>query len=164
MIHIRHSLISLCIAAASVGVLAQGTDEHNDHHPTDAGAPAATATTAAPAPAAALPSPDQASSGGMAAIDRQMQAMQAMHEKMAAAKTPQERQALMAEHMKTMQDGMRMMASMHGQAALGQPSADMMNMQRDPQMLEKRMSMMESMMQMMVDRMAMPQSSTPGAK
>ena len=48
----------------------------------------------------------------MAAME---QRMRAMHEKMAAAKTPQERQALMAEHMKTMQDGMRMMKSMHGQ-------------------------------------------------
>ena len=27
MIHIRHSLIGLCVAAASVGVLAQGADD-----------------------------------------------------------------------------------------------------------------------------------------
>ena len=30
MVHIRHALIGLCIAAASVGVLAQGSDEHKD--------------------------------------------------------------------------------------------------------------------------------------
>jgi len=31
MVHIRHTLIGLCVAAASVGVLAQGSDEHKDH-------------------------------------------------------------------------------------------------------------------------------------
>ena len=97
-------------------------------------------------------------------MDRHMRAMQAMHEKMAAAKTPQERQALMAEHMKTMQDGMRMMKSMHGQMASGNPPAGMAGMQHDPQMMERRMTMMESMMQMMMDRMSMPQTPTPGTK
>ena len=28
MVHIRHTLIGLCVAAASVGVLAQGADGH----------------------------------------------------------------------------------------------------------------------------------------
>ena len=162
MIHIRHSLIGFCVAAASMGVLAQGSDEHKDHHPADAAAPAATA---APAPSAALPSPGQPmGSGDMAAMDRHMRAMQAMHEKMAAAKTPQERQALMAEHMKTMQDGMRMMKSMHGQMASGNPPAGMAGMQHDPLMMEKRMDMMESMMQMMMDRLSMPQTPAPGTK
>ena len=161
MIHIRHSLIGLCIAIASVGVLAQGTDEHKDHHPADAAAPAASAAPAL-APAAALPSPGRAmDSDDMAAMNRQMQVM---HEKMAAAKTPQERKALMAEHMKTMQDGMRMMGAMHGKMASGMPSAGTANMQCDPQMMEKRMDMMESMMQMMMNRMSMPQASTPGTK
>jgi len=86
MIHIRHSLIGLCIAVASVGVLAQGTDEHKDHHPADAAAPAASA---APGPAAALPSPGRAmGSDDMAVMNRQMQAM---HEKMAAAKKTEAR-------------------------------------------------------------------------
>ena len=100
-------------------------------------------------------------SDDMAAINRQMQAM---HEKMAAAKTPQERQALMAEHMKTMQDGMRMMGAMHGKMASSMSSAGTANMQCDPQMMEKRMDMMESMMQMMMDRMSTPQTSTPGTQ
>lgn len=89
--------------------------------------------------------------------------MRAMHEKMVAAKTPQERQALMPEHMKTMQDGMRMMESIHGMAS-GNPPAGMTGMQHDPQMMETRMAMMESMMQMMMDRMSMPQTPTPGTK
>ena len=83
----------------------------------------------------------------MAAMNRQMQAM---HEKMAVATTPQERQALMAEHMKTMQDGMRMMESMHSQRAPGNSHAGMAGMPHGPQMMEKRMAMMESMMQMMM--------------
>jgi hypothetical protein len=80
--------------------------------------------------------------------------MSAMHDKMIAAKTPEERRALMAEHRKVMQSGMaamgtgnRGMRRMHGNA----PTND----DRDThyQMMEKRMEMMESMMQMMVDRM-----------
>jgi len=85
MVHIRHALIGLCVAAASVGVLAQGSDEHKDHHPAETTAPAA----ATPAPAAAPPS--QAMSPDMMAAMEQR--MRAMHEKMATAKTPQERQA-----------------------------------------------------------------------
>jgi hypothetical protein len=38
----------------------------------------------------------------MATSDREMANMCAMHEKMISAKTPEERQALMAEHMKSM--------------------------------------------------------------
>ena len=38
--------------------------------------------------------------------------MQAMHEKMAGAKTPAQREALMAEHMKLMKEGMSMMQMM----------------------------------------------------
>ena len=148
MVHIRHALIGLCIAAASVGVLAQGSDEHKDHHP---------AASKAPAPAVAQPSQGM-NPAMMAAME---QRMRARHEKMAAAKTPQERQALMAEHMKTMQDGMRMMESMHGQMASGNPPAGMAGMQHDPLMMEKRMDMMESMMQMMMDRMSTPPASTP---
>ena len=153
MIHIRHALIGLCVAATSVGVLAQGSDEHKDHHPTETTALAA----AAPAPAAAPPS--QAMSPNMMAAMEQR--MRAIHEKMAVAKTPQERQALMAEHIKTMQDGMRMMESMHGQMASRNPPAGMAGMQHDPQMMERRMAMMESMMQMMMDRMSTPPASTP---
>ena len=154
MIHIRHALIGLCVTAASVGVLAQGSDGHKDHHPAE--------TTAPTAPAPAVAQPSQAMNPAMMAAMEQR--MRAMHEKMVAAKTPQERQALMAEHMKTMQDGMRMMESMHGQMASGNPPAGMAGMQHDPLIMEKRMDMMESMMQMMMDRMSMPQTSTPGTK
>ena len=47
-----------------------------------------------------------------AKVDKQMEAMQDMHQKMMAAKTPAERAALMKDHMKAMRDGMAMMGRM----------------------------------------------------
>ena len=85
----------------------------------------------------------------MAKMDAQTQAMRAMHEKMMAAKTPEERSALMAEHMKTMQDGMTMMNGMQG----GSMKAMEGDMSMHHQMMEKRMEMMGASMQMMMDRL-----------
>ena len=78
----------------------------------------------------------------------QMKAMQAMHDKMLAAKTPDERNALMAEQMKLMQSGMGMMGGM-GPGARADKPGDMAARQG---MMEQRMDMMQSMMQMMIDR------------
>ena len=79
---------------------------------------------------------------------QQMQQMQQMHDKMMNAKTPQERGKLMAEHMKTMQEGMAIMD--------GMPSAGMGTMKGSMDsgqpMMEKRMEMMQAMMKMMMDR------------
>ena len=148
MSKVRNVLIGLCLAAASVGAMAQNTDEHSAHHPADA---PGSATTEKMSPA------QQMDQGQMAEMDQHMKAMQAMHEKMAAAKTPGERQALMAEHMTLMKDGMAMMKSMGGgmsgmggmQGGKGMDG----DMAARQQMMEKRMDMMESMMQMMMDRM-----------
>ncbi|MEJ8813035.1 hypothetical protein WKW77_18260 [Variovorax ureilyticus] len=86
-----------------------------------------------------------------AQMDAMMKSMQEMHDKMSTAKTPEERQALMNEHMKTMQAGMSMMGQMHGgRGAMG--PAGGMGMGHD--LMSKRMDMMEIMMQMMVDREA----------
>ena len=79
-----------------------------------------------------------------------MKSMKEMHAKMMAAKTFEEGQALMGEHMKAMQDGMSMMGQMKGEK--GGMSPDAMN---------KRMDMMEMTMQMMMDREA---ARTPAAK
>ena len=97
-------------------------------------------------------------------MDQRMKDMQAMHEKMMSAKTPEERQALMAEHMKMMQDGMAMMKQMGGMSKMGgmQGGKGMGGMSERHQMMEKRMEMMESMMQMMMDRMQSPMA--PAAK
>lgn len=61
-----------------------------------------------------------------AKVDQQMTAMQDMHRKMMAARTPTERAALRKDHMKAMQDGMAMMGhmggtSMHGCAGSSMP-------------------------------------------
>ena len=97
-----------------------------------------------------------------ASMSEMMQQMQTMHEKMMAAKTPAERQALMADHMKTMQQGMAMLQMMNSQSGKGPMSSQMMG---------KRMDMMTTMMQMMMDQHpmggmsmgAMPMGTTPPA-
>ena len=94
------------------------------------------------ASASSMAAPDQ-----MARMDAQMKTMRNMHEKMMNAKTPEERNKLMAEHMKAMQDGMAMMGGMKGMQGM---TGDM---GPRPQMMEKRMDMMQSMMQMMMDRL-----------
>jgi hypothetical protein len=85
----------------------------------------------------------------MARMDIQMKAMQDMHDKMMAAKTPEERDALSAEQMKTMRDGMALMNEMSPSGA-GAMKGDMPARQR---MMEERMEMMQATMQMMMDRL-----------
>lgn len=156
MIDIRNTLIGICVATASAGVFAQSADEHEAHHPERAAAPALPAAGAKTAPATSM------GAGQMAAMDQRMKDMQAMHEKMMSAKTPEERQALMAEHMRMMQDGMAMMKQMGPMSGMGGMQGGMGygGMLERQQMMEKRMDMMQSMMQMMMDRM---QSQVPPA-
>lgn len=99
------------------------------------------------ASANSMATPDQ-----MAKMDAQIKTMQAMHDKMMSAKTAEERSKLMAENMKTMQDGMAMMAGMSG-AGMGGMKGMTGDMGARQQMMEKRMEMMQSMMKMMMDRM-----------
>lgn len=102
--------------------------------------------------AVAPPQPNHAAhhppAAGAGPLDMRMKSMKEMHEKMMAASTPAERQALMAEHMKAMQDGMATMG--HMKRPVGQGPA----MSMGPEMMGKRMDMMETMMQMMLDREA----------
>lgn len=84
-----------CLMALASGV-AQ-SQEAKEHHP---------------------PEPDGTAPAGckhedmMASMDQHMREMHAMRDKMAAAKTPQEREALMAEHRKAMQEAMARMKRM----------------------------------------------------
>ena len=87
-------------------------------------------------------------------MDAQLKMMREMHARMMAAKTPEERNALMGEHMKAMRDGMAMMEGMSG-GGMGEMKCDM---GAKHEMMEKRMEMMGAMMQMMMDRLP----STPG--
>jgi outer membrane murein-binding lipoprotein Lpp len=127
--------MKLAIAALAASLVLAGCatdpkgDEHAAHHPPGAAA-------AAPAPA-----PGQ--------MDSMMKSMQDMHDRLMAAKTPEERARLMQEHMKLMQDGMAMMGRMRGgKGGMGMGGG----MSMGPEMMGKRMDMMEMMMQMMMDR------------
>ena len=102
------------------------------------------------ASANSMATPDQ-----MGKMEAQMKSMQAMHDRMMNAKTPEERSRLMAEHMKTMQDGMAMMDGMGGAGMGGMKGMPGMtgDMAAHHQMMEKRMEMMQTMMKMMMDRM-----------
>jgi hypothetical protein len=97
-------------------------------------------------------------------MQERMKAMREMHDKMMNAKTPAERQALMADHMKSMQDGMAMMKGMGGMAGMGAmgPMGDGKDMPAEMakrhQMMEGRMEMMDVMMEMMMQRMPNPPS------
>lgn len=154
-------LTTLFVAGCAVAQSPKPEDEHAGHHPGDAQSGGVTTQSAPAATAASAPD----------AFDRQMKAMQEMHKKMQAAKTPAERSALMDEHMKLMQSGMTMMGAgnsggmgmgMMQQGAQAKPAAPaasgnsgmgggMMGMHAQ---MERRMAMMEQMMQMMVDRQA----------
>lgn len=138
--------ISLAFALASLSIStswAAPADEHQAHHP--AGAASGSASKAMP---------DKPGSD-MARMDTQMKGMREMHEKMMAAKTPEEHSALMTEHMQSMNDGMAMMNRMSGGGMAGMSSAKGMkgDMPAQHQMMEKRMEMMQAMMQMMMDRL-----------
>jgi len=138
--------IALAFAAASLmastGALGQAAQAHAAHHPASAASASApkAASKGKPKGPAAVPGP------AAMQMDAQMQSMRDMHDKMMAARSPQERQALMADHMKAMQDGMAMMGRMQEGAGDG-----CMSGARD-QMMERRMDMMEMMMRMMMDR------------
>jgi len=92
-----------------------------------------------------------------------MKAMQEMHQKMMGAKTPAERQALMADHMRAMQGGMAMMKEMHGgmpgmqgmqgMAGMGDGKGMTADMAKRHQMMTDHMATMQMMMDMMADRM-----------
>jgi hypothetical protein len=129
---------SLVLAGCATG---PGPGGHAAHHPS-----------AAAAPASAAPASGQ--------MDAMMKSMQDMHDRMMAAKTPEERATLMQEHMKLMHDGMAMMGQMRGGKGgmgMGMGMGGMMGGGRPmgPEMMGKRMDMMEMMMQMMMDREAM---------
>ena len=139
--------LALAITLALVGSAAWAEKAHHPENAASA-AKATKAPKAAPSKAAAKET--------MNKMDQQTQAMHAMHEKMMNAKTPQERSALMAEHMKTMMGGMSMMGSLAGEGKDSMKGAMPSDMATRHQMMEKRMEMMEATMQMMMDRMTPP--------
>jgi hypothetical protein len=163
---LRPLALAAILAVLSLGAHAQtqtNPEDHAAHHPDGASAPAAAAPAPrTPAPAAAAstsPAGPMGVTGQPAGMEKHMKAMREMHEKMAKARTPKEREALMAEHMKLMQEGMAMMDGMKGMGGMA-PQGAVAPASATPaarmQALEQRMDMMQSMMQMMMDRMPAP--------
>jgi hypothetical protein len=155
MSHLRQTVLTISLAAVAVSAWAQTAAEIDAQHKQHQAHVLATEQSSANQPASPA---DPTSAGTMAAIDSKMKAMDEMHKKMMATKTPEEKKALMAEHMKTMQEGMKMTGMMGsaGMPAMKGKKGMTGNMEQHHQMMEKRMAMMESMMQMMMDRMSAP--------
>ena len=96
----RPLTLALALVAVGAPTWAAQDGQHKAHHLAGtASAPTAKAMSRKPSMQIAL-------------MDTQMKAMGAMHDKMMAANTPEERDALMAEHMQAMQDGVNMMNGM----------------------------------------------------
>jgi hypothetical protein len=103
----------------------------------------------------------------MAAMEPRMNAMKDMHHKMMAAKSPAERQSMMADHMKAMQDGMAMMKEKHGSMQGMGGMAGMDHSKGMPDGMAQRHQMMTehmAMMQMMMDMMAQRMPASPAAQ
>ena len=144
---------SLAVAVGTVVLLAAGMPLAQDVK-----APASKPNVTAPQPGPAM---NMASHMGQ--MDEHMKKMQALHEKIASAPTPEERQKLMQEQRAEMQTGMGMMNQMApGGGMMGGMGGGMMAQKGKPgdagaqmQMMQKRMDMMQMMMQTMMDQQGM---------
>jgi hypothetical protein len=152
------TLLAVAVAGTAFAVSAQPAEEHTQHHPSTQ---AASTTTQQDTPQAGVPMGMWSMPQMQQHMQQHMATMQALH-----AKTPTEREALMVEHMKAMQEGMDMMKGMKpmggmaGMQGIGDPGAATPDLPQRHQMMEMRMDMMQSMMQMMMDRM----QSVPATK
>ena len=107
-------------------------------------------TTAPTMPMGAAATGSMASPDHRAAMQAQTKTMHDMHTRMMNAKTPEERQAMMAEHLKAMQGGMGMMKGMD---TMDKPMAMPAEMGQHHDMMTQHMAMMPMMMDMMAQRM-----------
>lgn len=96
-------------------------------------------------------------------MDEHMKSMQALHNRMMSATSPEERQKVMDEQRQEMHGSMATMNQMmQGGAMMGGMGPGMMDQQGKPadaaaqmQMMQKRMDMMQMMMQTMMDQQGM---------
>ena len=134
-----------------------------------AGTPFAQAPASNPGATATQSRSSMSMSSPMGQMDEHMKTMQALHNRMISATTPEERQKVMEEQRKEMQGGMATMNQMmQGGAMTGGMGPGTMGQKGKPadpgaqmQMMQKRMDMMQMMMQTMMDQqgmMAGPQS------
>jgi len=98
----------------------------------------------------------------MGQMDEHMKKMQALHDKMMSAATPEDRQKAMDEQRQEMQACMGMMSQMQGGAMMGGMGSGTMGQKGKPadastqmRMMQKRMDMMQMMMQSMMDQQGM---------
>ena len=121
------------------------------------------APTASPSATATQPRASMTTSSPMGQMDEHMKSMQALHDRMLSATTPEERQRVMDEQRKEMQGSMGMMNQMmHGGTTPGGMGTGMMGQRGMPadtgaqlQMMQKRMDVMQMMMQTMMDQQGM---------
>jgi len=97
----------------------------------------------------------------MGQMDEHMKKMQALHEKVANATTPEERQKLMTEQRQEMQQAMAMMHDMDQSGHMTNGAGMGMKGKRaspptQMQMMDQRMDMMQTMMQSMMDQQGAP--------
>lgn len=149
-----HLVAALALAVAPWAATAQTPADHEQHHP-GAAAPASPSSTAAP---------EQA----VAAMERHLQRMREASRRLADARTPQERQALMNERRRLMQEGLQLMGPMRAmpQAAMGAAGGAGMPDGMGPQMMgammerhawmDKRMEMVQSVLQMLLEPIDAP--------
>lgn len=97
--------------------------------------------------------PNTAPGASMADMQEQMKAMQQMHDQMMNAKTPAQRQALMVDHMKSMQGGMATMKGMGCMGPMGGASGMGGDMAKRQQAMDGCAQMTQMMMEMMMQRM-----------
>ncbi|MEX0958919.1 MAG: hypothetical protein WDZ63_06485 [Burkholderiales bacterium] len=160
-----HCLKTIALAAMlALPLAAPAQDEHAAHHPESEAA-------------------DNAEAGrSMMMMDRQMQKMRDMMDRMRQTTDADKRRRLMQDHMQAMREGMKMMHGMRGE--MGSMTSDgksgemtngmshaqgdgagessgmmggqmMMGMMKRHRMMQKRMEMMESMMEQMLEHEAM---------
>jgi hypothetical protein len=126
-------------------------DEH--HEPASEGK-------AATAPSTRSPALSTQPGASMMQMDDHMKKMQTLHDRMMNAASPEERQNVMQEARKEMQDSMAMMKprtngeAMRGSGMMPQKGKAAAG-DAQIQMLEKRVDMMQMMMQMMMDQQGM---------
>jgi hypothetical protein len=152
--------MSITLGGAAALAVGPDTTEHAAHHP--AGVSSAVKTM--PAKTGAIKTTKGMGMNNIVKeevgqMDGHMKTMQELHQKFMAAKTSEERNALMPAHMKAMEEAMSLMQGMSGMGMMGgmksKPMPDKLpaDMAARHQMMEKRMEMMQSMMQMMMDRL-----------
>lgn len=149
-----HLVAALALAIVPLAATAQTPADHEQHHP---GA-------AAPASPSSATAPEQS----VAAMDRHLQRMRDASRRLADARTPRERQALLHEHRLLMQQGLQLMAPMRAmpKAAMGAAGGAGMPDGMGPQMMgammerhalmDKRMELMQTVLQMLLEQIDAP--------